>query len=312
MSDVWNTLKKVGNDADPVNWLSHALGQGTNFQGGGGSSSDSGGTPSATTAAQISALQNTLKGLSVGQESNPTGGIASNFAKALAGLPADQAASLMKSLSNYGTFGTDVSNDVAGKGGPPPASSGFVNDPLNFSQYFNSTAAPWLAQQQATAQGFANSEAGDLKSAYANAPAQYQQMASVVGPEMAQAMTGLNESATAQSQAMPDFDLLISSLTGQTTAAKAAQYAAAEEPYVAATEGLGTSAGTASGNAQTAQTQAAIAAAMYQQALNGSLNASTGLGTGVNPTGSSTGTGTTGSTTPISSVAALNPILNGG
>jgi hypothetical protein len=242
----------------------------------------SGANPPPLTASQ---LQQVLSGLTVGQEENPTGGIASNFAKSLAQLPASQAQSLMKALSGTGTFGTDVESDVAGTGGTPAN-----NDANLATQTLNSyltASQPFLANEQAQGQQAIDQYGTAIQQALKGASPQMQQAYSLSAPAMQQAMSMENTAATQNAENMPDFEALISGLTTEAQNQKAAQYAAIEEPYIASTQGVGSTGATSPGMNATNQNLANYYANLYQQALAGQVGqpsltpASTTANTGV-------------------------------
>lgn len=225
----------------------------------------SGANPPPLNASQ---LQTVLGGLTEGQEANPTGGIASNFAKSLAQLPASQAQSIMKALAGAGTFGTDVESDIAGTGGKSAAAS----DPNLATSTLNSyltSAQPFLANEQAQGQQAIDQYGKEMQSALAGASPQLQAAYQVATPAMQQAMSSENTAATQSAENTPNFEALISGLTTEAQNQKAAQYAAIEMPYVAATQGVGGSGATSPGTNASNQQLADFYASMYQQALAG-------------------------------------------
>lgn len=285
---AWGDIKKVGEDVGAAASVPLTMGLSTpaalgvishngNPVGGGGSGSG-GSTPATAlpTSGNLSEDQlNQLVGSLTGSQANaPSSQLAQQIASSLGALPLSEE---QTELKKFGTdpLATQISSDLSGSSSSTTPTSNYGFDPLNMSQFMNTTLGPWLKQMNANAEGYTNQYAGQVQDALKGASPELQKAYAVTDPEMQEAMSALNQNATQQVFAQPELASLLSGLNTATTSAKAAQYASAEEPYVAATQGIGTTPtnGTNQNNANLAQYYASL----YQQALNGQTGTQTGV-----------------------------------
>lgn len=213
-------------------------------------------------------LNTIIKGLSTSQVTNPNSQLVNALAASLGKLPLSQSEAVEKDPNFTGTLATDVGQKMQPQSAP---SSPYGFDPLSYSQFFQSTLAPYLNSVNQQAQGEIGGYQGQMAQALAGASPQLKAAYAETEPGMQEAETLENQSLQGLAQSSPMFDALVSNLTTATTAAKAAQTAAAEEPYVAAAQGL-SSPGTGAGNSQTAANQAAYYQAALAALANGTSN----------------------------------------
>jgi hypothetical protein len=190
-------------------------------------------------------IQNQLKGLTFAQASGSDAtSLAKQLTAELQNLPASDAEKIISQVEKQYS-GTSLASDLATDVSPPtsttsPSSSSLYGfDPLSLGKMFETTMAPWLAQQQSLGNKEQTALDSQLKTAIAGASPAYQQALTPTVAAINATQNQLNESTDSALATAPQWDNFVSSLTNAISAAKLAQATAQAEPYFAATTGVG-------------------------------------------------------------------------